>query len=387
MKKIGVVTGSRAEYGLFYPVLKRIQASESLELQLIVTTMHLALEYGETYKEILADGFNIDEKIENLVASNSQTGVCKSTGMAISLLGDALERLQPDILLLLGDRFETHAAATTAVLMNIPIAHIHGGEISQGAIDEQLRHAITKMSHLHFTATEQHRKRIIQMGESPNNVVVSGAPGIDNIVNMNLLSKAELEEALNWSFGDYSILFTYHPETVESSAAEVSRTIESLLNQLQTLDENIHVLFTSANADVGGSIINKALEKFVKLNGERYKLVKSLGQLRYLSSMKYVDLLVGNTSSGIIEAASFNKPVINIGARQDGRARNANVIDIDEGQLKETVHKIYSNQIPSLNEPVQNIYGKGNAAEVIVEVLERVNLTTSKIFQDIPVIP
>ena len=253
IKKICVVTGARAEYGLFYPVLKKIQASDKLKLQLIVTTMHLSEAFGNTYQQIENDGFVIDEKIENLIASNTKSAIAKSTGLTTILLSDAYYRLQPDLILLLGDRFETHAAATTAMLMNIPIGHIHGGEKTEGAVDEQIRHSITKMSHLHFASTEEYRNRIIQMGEDSSRVITSGAPGIDNILELDLLEKSVLEKSLNWTFGTKSALFTYHPVTLSQSDNEGE--IDRILGVLSR--EKLSILFTYANADEGSSLLNQ----------------------------------------------------------------------------------------------------------------------------------
>jgi len=377
-RKVCVVTGTRAEYGLFYPVMKKIQNSRELELQLIATTMHLSEEFGSTYKQIEKDGFIIDEKIENLLASDSKSSIAKSTGLATILLSDTFSRLQPDIILLLGDRYETHAAATTAMLMNIPIAHIHGGEITEGAVDEQIRHSITKMSYLHFTSTEPYRQRIIQMGEDPSRVFVSGAPGIDNIVNFKLLSKKDLEDNLNWKFGQDSALFTYHPVTLENS------NINDEINQIFAVLEqtNLNILFTYANADDNGRVINQKIEDFCNTKPKKYKVVKSLGQLRYLSAMRYVDLLIGNTSSGIIEAASFLKPVVNIGDRQKGRLQSGNIIDCDISSLESAIEQARGDDFINRCSKVENIYGNGHAAELIVKTLEQSTFSIIKRFVD-----
>jgi len=377
-RKICVVTGTRAEYGLFYPIMKKIQNSDVLELQLIATTMHLSEEFGSTYKQIEKDGFTIDEKIENLLTSDSKSSIAKSTGLATILLSDAFNRLQPDVVLILGDRFETHAAATTAMLMNIPIAHIHGGEITEGAVDEQIRHSITKMSSLHFTSTEEYRQRIIQMGENPLRVFVSGAPGIDNIINLKLLSRTTLEDDLNWRFGESSALFTYHPVTLDSS--DVVNDIDTILSGLKQSDLNI--LFTYANADDSGRLINQKVEEFCQTDPAKYKVVKSLGQLRYLSAMKYVDLLIGNTSSGIIEAASFHKPVVNIGDRQKGRLQSGNVIDCSVETLNNAIQQALLHEFQDSCKTLKNIYGDGKASETIVGVLSNIELSVVKKFVD-----
>lgn len=380
-RKVCVVTGTRAEYGLFYPILKKIEQSSSLKLQLVVTTMHLSNEFGLTYQQIEHDGFKIDEKIENLLSSDTKSSVAKSTGLATILLSDTLNRLNPDIVLLLGDRYETLAAATTATLMNIPIAHIHGGEITEGAVDEQIRHAITKMSYLHFASTETYRKRVIQMGENSDRVFNTGAPGIDNIVDFNFMSKEELENDIHWQFGDKSALFTYHPETLSNS--DVLKDIQLILKTIRQME--LKVLFTYANADDSGHIINQEIEKFCSLNSKKYKVMKNLGQLRYLSTMKYIDILIGNTSSGIIEAASFQKPVVNIGNRQKGRLQSANVIDCDITSLKDAINYAFSSKFIHKCKNIENIYGKGNAAEIIVEKLQNEKLSNTKKFNDLKI--
>jgi GDP/UDP-N,N'-diacetylbacillosamine 2-epimerase (hydrolysing) len=378
-KKICVVTGSRAEYGLFFPVMKKIQSSGYLELQVVATTMHFSEEFGNTYKKIEEDGFFINEKIENLLSSDSKTSVAKSTGLATILLSDAFSRLDPDVVLILGDRFETHAAATTAMLMNIPIAHIHGGEITEGAVDEKIRHSITKMSSLHFTSIDRYRDRVIQMGEPSNTVFSVGAPGIDNIVNMNLLSKSELEDKLEWKFNGTTALFTFHPETL--SAIDTRKEIKKILEVID--NSNINVLFTYANSDNGGRVINNEIEKFASKDNGRYLVVKNLGQLKYLSAMKHLNFVIGNTSSGIIEAASFQKPVINIGSRQLRRLQSGNVIDSTIEKLEDSILQVVSDSFIEHCNNVVNIYGDGNASRHIVTSLENQNLSPIKKFNDL----
>lgn len=378
-RKICIVTGTRAEYGLFYPIMKKIEVSEKLTLQLIASTMHLSEDFGLTYKQIEEDGFIIDEKIENLVVSDSKSSIAKSAGLATILLSDAFRRLQPDIVLLLGDRFETLAAATTATLMNIPIAHIHGGEITEGAIDEQIRHAITKMSHLHFTSTEIYRKRIIQMGEDPRRVICTGAPGIDNIMNMSLMTQEALEESLDWQMIHPLALFTYHPETLKSGNPK--NDIMEILEQIENSD--INVLFTYANADDSGHIINDEIERFTSKNPEKYKVVKNLGQLKYLSAMKHADMVIGNTSSGIIEAASFKIPVINIGDRQKGRLQNKNVIDSTISMINKNIQKALKSDTVIEYKKIVNIYGEGKASSQIVYSLETMPVALKKRFYDL----
>ena len=378
-RKVCVVTGTRAEYGLLYPVLKEIQGRKELSLQLVVTTAHLTNEFGLTYKQIEKDGFKIDEKIDNLLPLDSKSSITKSTGSATMLLADSFEKLAPDVVLLLGDRFETHAAATTAMLMNIPIAHIHGGEITEGVVDEQIRHSITKMSYLHFCSTEVYRHRIIQMGEDPSRVFNTGAPGIDNIVNFKLLSKEALEKNLDWKFTNNCALFTYHPPTLANGS--LKKDLSIIFDVL--VDSGIGVLFTYANADSGGRIINKMLEEFCKLDTIKYKVVKNLGQLRYISAMKHVNLLIGNSSSGIIEAGSFGKPVVNIGNRQLGRMRGVNVIDCEIKELSQSIRVALSSGFITKCNNQQNIYGTGNASVSIVNELTKQPLSILKKFADI----
>jgi len=376
-RKICVVTGTRAEYGLFYPILKKIQESKNLQLQLIATTAHLSSEFGLTYKQI-EEEFFLDDKIDNLFSLETKSSVAKSTGLATMLLADSFEKLNPDIVLLLGDRFETHAAATTALLMNIPIAHIHGGEITEGAIDEQIRHSITKMSYLHFCSTEAYCQRVIQMGEDPLRVFNTGAPGIDNILNFKLLSKTKLEKQIDWKFSDKTALFTYHPETL------LNNDLVSDLNEiLRVLEESsLSVLFTYSNADTGGKIINKNLEIFCKKNPKRFKLFKNLGNLKYLSAMSHVNLLIGNSSSGIIESASFGKPTINIGNRQAGRMKGNNVIDSSIKDLNKSIKLALSLNFKKQCRDIKNIYGIGEASIKIVKELINQPLSVKKFFID-----
>ena len=378
-RKICIITGTRAEYGLFFPIIKKIQFSDYLELQIVATTMHFSEEFGNTYKQIEEDGFIIDEKIENLLSSDTKSSIAKSTGLATILLSDAFSRLAPDVVLVLGDRFETHAAATTAMLMNIPIAHIHGGEITEGAMDEKIRHSITKMSSLHFTSTDEYRNRVIQMGEPLSTVFSVGAPGIDNIVSMNLLSKSELESKLEWKFNGITALFTFHSETL--STVDTRKEIKRILKIIG--DSNIGILFTYANSDDGGRVINSEIEEFSSKDKDKYLVVKNLGQLKYLSAMKHLDFVIGNTSSGIIEAASFQKPVINIGNRQLGRLQSKNVIDSTIEKLEDSIFQAISDSFIEYCNDVVNIYGDGSASHHIVTSLENQNLSPIKKFNDL----
>jgi UDP-hydrolysing UDP-N-acetyl-D-glucosamine 2-epimerase len=359
--------------------MKKIQSSEFLALQVVATTMHFSEEFGNTYKQIEKDGFFIDEKIENLLSLDSKSSIAKSTGLATILLSDAFSRLDPDVILVLGDRFETHAAATTAMLMNIPIAHIHGGEITEGAVDEKIRHSITKMSSLHFTSTDEYRKRVVQMGEHLDSVYSVGAPGIDNIFNIELLDKNELEVELGWKITGITALFTFHSETL--STVDTKYEIKEILKIIDK--SNLNVLFTYANSDDGGRVINNEIEKFALRDKDRYLVAKSLGQLKYLSAMKHLDFVMGNTSSGVIEAASFKKPVINIGDRQLGRLKNENIIDSTIDKLNESIDKAISKTFIKQCNEVVNIYGKGIASQKIVAILESRKLSSVKKFNDL----
>lgn len=371
MRKISVITGTRAEYGLFYPILKEIERSQLLSLHLIATTMHLSPKYGLTYKEIELDGFKIAHKLDTLVEDGLASDNAQTIAKTIHLLSPILLDMKPDVVLLLGDRFETFAAATTALMLNIPIAHIHGGELTFGAVDEQLRHAITKMSHLHFTSTQEYKDNIVQMGEDPQNVIVSGAPGVDNILNSKLLSKEELFNSLGFKVRPF-VLFTYHSETLH-----LQDTKKNILSILQTIKESEYFyIFTYANADEGGNIINEELEKFVQNNPSKAVVVKSLGHLRYLSALKHCLFVMGNSSSGIVEAASFSKPVINIGSRQEGRAQSKNVFNCEIEELKKTIETL-----PLSLENIENIYGMGNASQIIVKKLETTELSCIKRFK------
>jgi len=378
-RKVCVITGSRAEYGLLYPILKEIEGRKEISLQLIATTMHLSDEFGLTYRDIERDGFIIDEKIDCLSKRNNRTSMAVSSGTLTTAIANSFDRLEPNMVLILGDRFEAHAASTAALLMNIPIAHIHGGEITEGAVDEQLRHSITKMSYLHFCSTDVYRQRIIQMGEDPLRVFNTGAPGIDNIVNTDLLNRSDFSKQIDWNLPKEFALFTYHPTTLEDS--DLRQDLDRIFDAL--LESNIGVLFTYANADYGGKVINNKIEDFCKLDTNKYKVIRNLGKLRYLSAMEHANALIGNTSSGIIEAASFCKPVVNIGNRQQGRIRGINVIDCTIEELPISITLALSNDFKIKCQNCINIYGDGRASKSIVNKLISEPLLNVKKFIDI----
>ncbi len=373
-RKICVVTGSRAEYGILYWLLKEIKDDPELKLQLLVTGMHLSPEYGETYHEIEHE-FQIEKKIEMLLSSNSPTGVAKSIGLGIIGITDALLEMSPHILVVLGDRFEAFAAAVAAMCLGIPIAHIHGGEATEGLIDEAIRHAITKMSHLHFTATEEYRRRVIQLGEEPKRVFNFGAPGLDALKRMQFLSRQEIENRINWRFKHQNILITFHPVTLEYE--KVHLQTNELLRALEDFP-NLGLIFTGANADHGGALINAEIEKFCKKEKKRATFIKNMGRQLYLSTMKEVDVVVGNSSSGIIEAPSLKIPTVNIGDRQKGRIKARSVIDCEpkRDKIKMAIKKALSDSFRETLKNLTNPYGKGDASTRIKHILKSFPLKT-----------
>lgn len=338
MKKICVITGTRAEYGLLKPLIKKISDDSGVELQLVVTGMHLSPEFGLTYREIEEDGFEITERNEMLLSSDTPNGIAKSIGLGMIGFADIFTRIKPDIVVILGDRYEALAAATAAMVHRIPIAHIHGGELTLGAVDDAIRHSITKMSTLHFTSTEEYRKRVIQLGEDPENVIWVGALGVENIQSQQLLGKKELAQSIGFSLDDPYIIVTFHPVTLENNTA--GQQIENLLNALDNFNE-YRIIFTKANADTDGRIINRKIDQYVKLNSGRTKVFTSLGMVRYLSALKYCELVIGNSSSGIIEAPSLGIPTVNIGNRQLGRVRAESIIDCGDSaeEIMESIRK------------------------------------------------
>jgi GDP/UDP-N,N'-diacetylbacillosamine 2-epimerase (hydrolysing) len=374
MRKISVVTGSRAEYGLLYPLLKEIVSDTDLILQLVVTGTHLSPEFGQTYKEIIDDGFIIDETVEMLLSSDTAVGVTKSLGLGIIGFADVFHRLQPDIIVLLGDRFEILAAAQAAMVANIPIAHLHGGESTEGAIDEAIRHSITKMAHLHFVSTETYHNRVIQLGEHPSRVFNFGAIGLDNIQHLHLLDRGAFEESINFKLGEKNFLITYHPLTLNHNSSE--QLTEQLLHAISNF-EHAKFIFTKPNSDTGGRVIGRMIDDYVKAHSDRAVSFTSLGKLRYLSALQFVDVVIGNSSSGIIEAPLFNKPTVNIGNRQKGRVKGLSIIDsgVKSKEIEQSIKKAISPMFQSeiLNNIV-SLYGNGNAAPQIKKILKSVQL-------------
>lgn len=383
--KVCVVTGSRAEYGLLRPLMLALKSSRSFDLQLIATGMHLSPEFGLTYRQIEEDGFRIDEKVEMLLSSDTPVGIAKSIGLGVIGSADALQRLTPDLLVLLGDRFEIMAAALAATPARIPIAHIHGGERTEGAMDEAIRHAITKMSHLHFTSTEEYRRRVIQLGEHPERVYNVGAIGIDNIQCLKLIGKRELEKSLGISFMKRNVLVTFHPVTLEKSSA--GRQFGNLLRALDGLDET-GIIFTKPNADTDGRIISRMIDDYVARNPEKTNAFSSLGSVRYLSLLRHVDAVVGNSSSALIEAPSFKVATVDIGDRQAGRIRADSVIHCATvtRSIKRALSRAFSDEFKRSIRSAHNPYGDGGTTRKIVSILGALDFTTlsvRKTFHDL----
>lgn len=382
--KICVVTGTRAEYGLLYWLMKEIDLDSELELQIIVTGMHLSPEFGLTHK-VIEQEFNINKKIEMLLSSDTPVGISKSIGLAQISFSEAYDELKPDLVILLGDRYEIFAAATAAMVARIPIAHLHGGETTEGAFDEAIRHSVTKMSHLHFTATDEYRRRVIQLGEAPDRVFNVGGLGIENIKRLNLMSKEEFENSINFKLNNKNLLVTFHPVTLEESTTE--QQFMQLLDALDTLT-NTHIIFTKANSDTDGRIINKLIDDYVNKNPSKSVAFASLGQLRFLSALQFVDGVVGNSSSGLAEAPSFKIGTINIGDRQKGRIKASSVIDAEPNyqSILKAIEYLYSDSFKKTLITTKNPYGEGSASNEIIQIIKNTSLKDilKKSFFDLP---
>jgi UDP-hydrolysing UDP-N-acetyl-D-glucosamine 2-epimerase len=385
MKKICVITGSRAEYGLMSRLMQLIKEDADFQLQIIATNMHLSVEHGETYKEIEADGFSIDKKVPILSGYDTTNAIAKSVGTGIMGFADAYEELKPDMLMVLGDRYEILAAVSAALFYKIPVIHLYGGEITEGAFDDAIRHAVTKMSHLHFTSTEEYRRRVIQMGENPETVYYVGALGCDNIGQVSFLGKKDLEKSLDFPLDRNTILVTFHPVTMESNTAETQ--FSELLSALGDF-KNLRLIFTMPNSDTDSRIIMESIKNYVAKNSERAIWFTSLGMRRYLSTLQYVGAVVGNSSSGIVEVPSFHIPTINIGDRQKGRIAAKSVVNclpVKDDIKNKLAIVTKAGYIDSLKDVV-NPYDKPDTAHEIVRIIkENLNIPATKIFYDIAI--
>ena len=372
--KVCVISGTRAEYGLLYWTMKKMDENPKIQLSICLTGMHLSPEFGYTYSKVEDDGFIIDHKVEMLLSSDSPVGISKSIGLGIIGFADYFEKLKPDWILVLGDRFEIFSAVSAAMIAKIPVCHCHGGESTEGIIDEAIRHSITKMSHLHFASTEKYRKKIIQLGEQPNTVYNSGALGIENINKTELLNRNDFENKINFKLSKLNFLVTFHPVTLDESYSAKAQFIE-LLKSLQKI-EKAKIIFTKPNADHEGRGIIKLIDIFVNKNKKRSISFISMGQLLYLSAIKHCDLVIGNSSSGLIEVPSFNKPSIDIGDRQRGRIKSESVVSCEPTEdsisksIKFALSESFQKKLPLINNP----YDNGNSSSMIINKI----LETSK---------
>lgn len=367
-RKICVITGTRSEYGLLRWVMQGIKDDPELTLQIIATGMHLSPEFGLTYRDIEHDGFQIDRKVEMLTSSDTPVGIAKSMGLGLISFADALHELKADLLVVLGDRFEIFSAVSAALVARIPVAHLHGGELTEGAFDEAIRHSITKMSHLHFVAAEEYQKRVIQLGEQPDRVFLVGGLGIDNIKRLKFLNREALEAAIDFRLGTKNLLITFHPVTLETATA--AEQMAELLAALAEL-EDTQLIFTMPNADTDGRVLIKMVEDYVAQHSNACAY-KSLGQLCYLSCIYHFDGVVGNSSSGLAEVPSFRKGTINIGDRQRGRLQATSVINCEpiRQSIAGAFEKLYSLDFQKGLRKVTNPYGEGGASEKVVEILK-----------------
>ena len=376
------MTGARAEYGLLYWLMKEIANDPELRLQIIATGIHLSPEFGLTYLRIEADGFTIDAKVEMLLSSDTPVGIVKSMGLGLIGFADALNNLKPDILVVLGDRFEILAAAQAALVSRIPIAHIHGGETSEGAFDESIRHAISKMAHWHFVAAEPYRKRVIQMGETPERVFNYGAPGLDHLSRLDWLGRQDLEAALEIQLGMPLFLVTYHPVTLADDSPE--KPMSELLRALEAFPDAT-VIFTYPNADTGGRVLIECIDRFVSQHRKTARAFISLGQQRYLSLMREADVIVGNSSSALTEAPALKKASVNIGDRQKGRLKAASVIDASESSqgIVQAIRLALSDEFRRKLPETVSMYGQGSVSQKIKATLKAVVPEIRKSFFDI----
>ncbi len=373
MKRICILTATRAEYGLLRNVIHKLSKETEIGVDVVVTGAHLAPEYGLTFHEIEQDGIRIDRKIPILLSSDMPASVSKTMGLALIAFSDYFEEKQPDMLIVLGDRYETLAVCIAAMNQRIPIAHLYGGEKTEGAMDEAIRHSITKLSYLHFTSTEEYRRRVIQLGEQPDRVFCVGAMGVENVMKQSIMTKKELEESIGFELGKNFSVVTYHPVTLETESA--TSQIQELFTALLRI-ENMKYLITKANADAGGRQINGLLDQFAEENKERVFVIESLGMKRYLSALKWCKMVIGNSSSGIVEAPSFRIPTVNIGDRQKGRLQAESVINCEPyaENIEKAMRKAISKEMTDLVSKTLNPYGDGNTTEQITAIIKNMLL-------------
>jgi UDP-hydrolysing UDP-N-acetyl-D-glucosamine 2-epimerase len=371
--RVAVITTSRADYGLLVPLMKKIREDEFFDFSLIVTGSHLSNIHGRTVERIIDDGFTNFDTVDTAGGSDTENGVCKSIASGVCGFSKIYTKRKPDLIIVLGDRYELWPACMAAVVHKVPIAHLHGGETTFGAIDECIRHSVTKMSFLHFPSIEVYAKRIVQMGEDPDRVHVVGALGIDNINEIDLMGIDELKAYTGANFKRKVALMTYHPVTLDEYEKGVGQT-EEILNALLSIEE-LEVLITAPNMDAGNNAIINTILRYAALYPAKFKFVKSLGQRAYLSSLKYSCLMIGNSSSGIIESASFKLPVVNIGDRQAGRLKPFNVIDCECSMksIKAAIIKAMSEEFSEYISDLKNPYGDGKTAERIIEILKQID--------------
>lgn len=370
MRKICVFTGTRAEYGIMSRLLRLIEDDSELQLQIVATNMHMSPEFGLTYKEIEADGFYIDKKVEMLLSSDTPNGTLKSMGLATIGFADALEDLKPDLAVILGDRYEMLAAAEACLIYKIPVAHLYGGEITEGAYDDSIRHCITKLSHIHFTSTDEYRNRVIQMGEEPERVYCVGSLGVNNIRNEEIMTLTDLEDSLQFKLGKRFLVITFHPVTMETSTA--AEQCDNLLLALEEINDIYQLLFTLPNSDTEGRIIIQKINDYVVKHADKAFAMTSLGKKRYYSALKYATAVVGNSSSGLVEAPSFNIPTLNIGNRQLGRARGESVVDVPATLhgIREGLRVALSYAFIKKAQVTSNPYEKKNTLENIFNIIK-----------------
>ncbi len=372
MKKICIVTGTRAEYGLLKNLMRNLNKEKKIKLYILVTGSHLSKKFGDTYKEILKDGFKISKKIKIKPDLDTPKGILKSISIGMKGFLNAYKQLRPNLIIILGDRYETFSAAIAAHYSRIPIAHLHGGEVTEGSTDDAIRHSITKMSHIHFVAAEKYKKRVIQLGENPKKVFNVGGLGVDNIKQTNFLSKFQLEKKLGINFKKKNLIINFHPETLNKYATK--KIFNELLSALRKKTNQMCLIFTMPNSDLESEIVFKMIKKFVKKNNNFYAF-KSLGSIKFLSCLKIVDGMIGNSSSGLLEMPTFKKGTINIGDRQKGRLMAKSIINVkaNKNQIIRAIEILFSKKFQTKIKKSKNPYGNGGASKKILKILKTIS--------------